>query len=375
LRMRAIQAIGGFPTTSVTEDHLVTVELGRLGWRTVYLNEQLSAGLAPEGMKEYLTQRGRWCLGLMQIVRSPNGPFAWRPMQLAHRIGLIDALIYWGVSFPFKLLCILVPIIYWFTGLRPAEAPVGEAVEYFLPYYLTVMIVLGWATRGMIQPVLTDVSQVLTMFEAIKASAIGLLKPKGQKFKVTAKGGQRDQLFVQWPLLLRFGSLAALTLLGMLYGSYSDFAPARNIVEARELVVWWSIYNLIVLLLAMAVCIELPRYRREERFRTSEPVRVIIEGGDEIIANLSDISLGGAKISAPTPSPLGTTLRLVIQNIGEVEARIVTGSETGFGVEFLNSDEIRDPLVRKLFSSRYGERMRRVRWPRVATATYARLVR
>ncbi len=41
IRMQALEEIGGFPTDSVTEDFLVTLELDRRGWRTIYLNERL----------------------------------------------------------------------------------------------------------------------------------------------------------------------------------------------------------------------------------------------------------------------------------------------------------------------------------------------
>src|SRR5439155_21272356 len=87
IRLSALESCGGFPTDSVTEDFLLTLRLDRSGWRTVYLNESLSIGLAPEGMKEYVTQRGRWCLGLMQILRSPLGPLSRAPLSLPLRIG------------------------------------------------------------------------------------------------------------------------------------------------------------------------------------------------------------------------------------------------------------------------------------------------
>ena len=64
----------------MTEDFLVTLRLKQHGLRTVYLNERLSDGLAPEGLKEYVTQRGRWCLGFMQIIRGPlvrSDPIVW----------------------------------------------------------------------------------------------------------------------------------------------------------------------------------------------------------------------------------------------------------------------------------------------------------
>ena len=299
MRFRALEEIGGFPTESVTEDFLITLKMHRGGWRTVYLNERLSTGLAPEGMKEYLTQRGRWCLGLMQILRSPLGPLSRRPLSLAYRIGLIDAFLYWGVSSLFKLFCLLAPIIYWFTGLTVGSPPASDVIYYFLPYYAAVMIALSWVTGGLVQPLLTDVAHILTMPEAIRATLSGLLKPRGQTFKVTAKGGQRDRIVVQWPIIWRFGLLAGLTIAGMLYGSVADFLPNRQAPDANAVIVFWSAYNVIVLLLAMAVCVELPRFR-DERFPTSERVQVCV--GDDIFgAPLADISIGGARVSAPSP--------------------------------------------------------------------------
>jgi len=59
IRFDALQSIGGFPTGSVTEDYLVSLRLREKGFRTVYLNEILSLGLAPEGLAEYTGQRSR----------------------------------------------------------------------------------------------------------------------------------------------------------------------------------------------------------------------------------------------------------------------------------------------------------------------------
>jgi cellulose synthase (UDP-forming) len=47
--------------------------------------------------------------------------------------------------------------------------------------------------------------------------AHGLLKPKGHKFRVTAKGGDRSRRFVQWPLLRLFATFLALTIAGVIW--------------------------------------------------------------------------------------------------------------------------------------------------------------
>jgi cellulose synthase (UDP-forming) len=310
----------------------------------------------------------------MQIIRSPIGPFSRGHLSPAYRIGLIDAFLYWAASFPFKLLCLTVPIVYWFTGVNAVQAPLDAIVRYFLPYYVSVMIALGWATGGFIQPILTDLAHVLTMFEALRATLIGLFKPRGHPFKVTAKGGRRDQLVIGWPMVGRFGLLAGLTLIGMLYGSLADFAPSHVRFDAKVMNLAWSVYNMVVLLMAASVCIERPRYRGEERFTTSELVHV--RAGDCLCtAPLADISVTGARILAPQPGPLGSDITVTLQHVGDATARIVDGSDTMFVVEFAAADETRDALIRKLFSGRYERRPTDVHWGGLLGALLARVLR
>jgi cellulose synthase (UDP-forming) len=52
VRMAPLMEIGCFPTDSVTEDYLLSLRLKERGFLTAYLNEPLTYGLAPEGLKE-----------------------------------------------------------------------------------------------------------------------------------------------------------------------------------------------------------------------------------------------------------------------------------------------------------------------------------
>src|SRR5882724_9875423 len=114
IRFAALREIGGFTTDSVTEDFLLTVRLRERGYKTQYLNEKLSVGLAPEGIKEYATQRTRWCLGLIQICRGRSGPLRFgNGLPLMFRISLIETFFYWGGSFLFRMVCMLAPAFYF----------------------------------------------------------------------------------------------------------------------------------------------------------------------------------------------------------------------------------------------------------------------
>jgi cellulose synthase (UDP-forming) len=163
VRVAALEAIGGFPTESVTEDLLLSIKLTGVGWRTVYLNEPLSAGLAPEGLHEYLTQRGRWCLGTMQIMRTKWGPLSAGPTPIKMRLHTLDAVLFWTVAPLFRLLALLAPIFYWWFGLVVMEADLPSILLYLGPYWISCITFLAWVSRGTNLPVLAEAMSYLTL--------------------------------------------------------------------------------------------------------------------------------------------------------------------------------------------------------------------
>ena len=236
------------------------------------------------------------------------------------------------------------------------------------------MMTLYWATGGLVLPILTDVTHTLTMPAALKGTIMGLLKRRGHRFQVTDKGGRRDRSRVQWRMIARFGLLLGLTVAGMMYANLADYTPERQDAGPTAIVVFWSAYNIVVLLLAMAVCVDLPRYRREERFATSEPVQVSA-GEDVFTAPLLDISVAGAHILAPAPAPQGSIVRLKLQDLGEVAARIVRVTADDFAVAFIDTDHQQNALIRKVYTGRYGQRPQGVRGRHILNALIARALR
>ena len=115
--------IGGFPTDSVTEDYLVTLRLKEYGLTTIYLNERLTIGLAPEGLKEYITQRARWCLGFMQIVRGRSGPFSQKSkLSFIDRLSLVDSFMSWSAVYASKVAGLVVPWLFLLSGIKAVQA-------------------------------------------------------------------------------------------------------------------------------------------------------------------------------------------------------------------------------------------------------------
>lgn len=353
VRSECLERIGGFPTESVTEDILLSIKLTGMGYHTVYLNEPLTAGLAPEGLAEYLTQRGRWCLGTMQIVRTPWGPLSPGNTPFLMRMHTLDTVLFWTMTPILRVLCIVVPILYWWTGVVVVQADLGGLVANLGPYWLSCVIFLAWVSRGTNVPILADAMSLLVCRESLRASAIGLFGNRNQKFKVTAKGATRDRTMVQWSLAGLFLALAGLTLGGILLRLVTgpiEGTPAN--VESMTL--FWSLYNVVMLAVAALMCVEAPRFRKDERFVTDEPVFAMV-GGREIAAHLDNLSLTGCRLSSddlPILRP-GDTVTVRIADVGAVEADVRLTDEASCQLAFRPDAAQRAALVRKLFSGSY----------------------
>ena len=373
MRWRAVEAIGGFPTDSVTEDFLITLRLREAGWSTVYLNEALTEGLAPEGLGEYITQRGRWCLGLMQIVRGPLGPLGRNRLRPIDRLGLIDALLYWASTYPFRLTCLIVPLLYWFFGITVVNAPVADVLYYFLPYYVATLVVLNWISRGMIIPVLNDVSQLIGAAEITKAVVHGLLRPRGHKFKVTAKGGNRSKVVVQWPILRPLLILLGLNVAGLLFSAVTDVVFERDPGDGRSVILFWSFYNILVLAIAMAVCIETPRSRIAAQI-FPEIVRLIADG-HTMRAWVMRLTAEDAWVRGGPMARPGDEMAVEIDAVGMVVASVTRVEPSGFAVALRPTPGQRAAILRKLHTRVGAAGTQQTRLTSVVTGAFRRVVR
>ncbi|WP_082652813.1 glycosyltransferase [Aureimonas sp. AU12] len=352
IRFDPLVRIGGFPTDSVTEDYLLTLRLKEFGYTTSYLNEALTFGLAPEGLKEYITQRGRWCLGFMQIVRGRSGPFSrTSSLNFIDRLSLFDSFLGWAVVYPARVLGLLLPLLYLLFGLHIVETDLSSTLEHFLPFFLWQMVTLGWISQGRSLPIMSDVSQVIATPAIIKAVFVGLARPKGQKFKVTAKGGDRDLRFVEWPLLRIFAALIALNLSAITYAFAIDVRG--DLLTNAGVALIWCWYNLAILAITCFICVEQPRHRKAERFPTNEAIGIDLDGGSESY-HLIDISISGARIEGTSPVPAGTTLSCTIRG-RTVDATVVRCLGGSFAIKFDESLNVRVTMIRAFYTGRYLE--------------------
>ena len=347
-RWSALRDIGGFNTESVTEDFMLTLALQNGGWRTVYLAEPLTEGLAPEGLKEYVTQRARWCLGLMQIARSSLGPLARNNLRLRDRWSVMDSIFYWTTTFPFRIAAVLFPLLYWYFNITVVDARLPDVVRYFGSYYLWILVVLNLLSRGMVVPILNDVSQLIGAVPISRAAFTGLFKPHGHPFSVTAKGGDRSAVVVQWRLMAPFLVAFMLTLVGLLLGIFSDSFAFYDAGDGKWVILFWSIYNLVVLAVTALACIELPRH---ETHVADQPERVaFLTDEAEFFPWITSLTMDTVRLRGVN-FPAQLEGQLVIADIpGPIQAYVIRPTADGARLQLVPTDAQREALFVRFYA-------------------------
>jgi cellulose synthase (UDP-forming) len=270
---------------------------------------------------------------------------------------------FWSFGFLFKIMMITAPMVYWWTGTAVISSTIWDMVYWLAPYMLSGMVFMGLLAGNTVFPIMTDVTQLLAAPTIVRTVVTGFIKPWGHPFKVTAKGVSSDAITVQWSILLPFGLAAVATALGMLINitPYSQL----NGTPGYTINVFWSIFNLSVLCIACAVCVELPKRRRDERFFSDETVVLCFDGHPvPVVCKAVDLSLGGANIQVVGDWPTHAAGGIVLFDDGALSMpfEIVRVSDGGgLAIRLVSDTRARRALIRKLFTGTYDNEVERVR--------------
>lgn len=341
IRVEALDAIGGFPTASVCEDTLSSIKMSQQGWKTAYLHERLTVGLAPEGIGEFLTQRARWLLGGVQNTRYLSaGPGIWG--RLKYWLGLWRSAI-WGAMTPVWIsLCIL----YWFTGASLIKVTDSEeATSFFGPLWL-VRIFQGWLFGGRELVFVADAVWLLLaplwMRQTYRA-VVG----SNATFKVTDKAQHRDKVLIHWSLLTFHGPLALLLILGLVYTLIDPTAPGHH-EGFFQPYTYMTLWFLAIIVAGLAPVIEAPKRRSGERYATSETV-VARVGDVQHTWHCVDVSLGGVLVRTENCERPAGTVELTVSGVGTVRADVVRTHARNLTAFAFRDPAARPALIRKLY--------------------------
>jgi cellulose synthase (UDP-forming) len=360
-RRSALESVGGFAVGVITEDLATGMLVQAAHYRTEFVPEIIAAGLAPENLADMLKQRDRWCRGNIQTARKWNVLTlpGLTPMQ---RWLYSDAIVYWYFGV-FKLIYILAPLLFLLFGVTALHTSILALLVFWVPSYLGVMlcfvIVVG-RRRSHSWSNVYELALAPAIAFSAAAETLGL---KVKAFNVTPKGvGLQRQVF-HWRIALPHLVLLALSFAGLLNAAF--FSPQLTGSSAFYINVFWSLYFVVGLVLAVALCFERPRLRSSERTRMGTTVTADFQQFGGHSGELVDLSLTGARVSVPWSDrldPVGfasrssTVTALRIPDVGTVRGTgswittTASGVEVGFRFDPLTPEQTVD-LVRAITQS------------------------
>jgi cellulose synthase (UDP-forming) len=343
IRVSALEAIGGFPTASVSEDTLTSLKMQAKGLRTVFLHERLTVGLAPESIAEFLTQRARWLLGGVQNTRH-LGAGPGLKGRLRYWLTLWQLAI-WGIM---PLLWVTLCIQYWFTKVTFLQiTDAAEAFTFFAPMWLARLF-QGWLFGGRQQVFVSDAIWMLLAPLWVKDTFRAVTGSKG-RFKVTDKAQHRDRATVHWRLLAFHGCLAVLLVTGFLYAMFDPTAPTHHegFWQANTLMTAWF---LCVIVAGVAPMFEAPRRRTADRYGSSEPVIALVQGR-RLAWICENISLGGILVRTGAQPERPPLAQLQLDGLEPIPARLVRAPAPGLLAFVFESPAARPALIRRLYGT------------------------
>lgn len=357
LRVAALEACGGLATETVTEDMLTSFKLKAAGYRTIYLNEALSLGLAPENLREYVAQRSRWCLGSIQQIYTRYSLFGGARIGLRDRIAFLDTLLYWICGSVFRLLTYCAPLVFWFTGASVIQATVPELLSLGGPVFVCGVLFMRFYAGGKVLPLMTDITQLLSSPTIVRTVIQGLVRPFGRPFKVTQKGLATNRTVVHWDLLWPFLAIAVITGSGLLL-QVSGFSPQHG-VDGYVLNVIWSVLVITVMSLTVIACVEPPHPRLSERFETNEPAILRFASDLEISCSVRNVSLGGALLLLAGEWPTSSQEPLLVMDYGRLQTgvQVIRKMGSSVAVRFTDAASLRQGMVLKLYTGRYHKEL------------------
>ncbi|MEV4702437.1 glycosyltransferase family 2 protein [Actinoplanes sp. NPDC049316] len=255
-RRAALEAAGGFPETSLTEDFELSVRMHATGWRSVYVPEVLAQGLGPEDAASYVSQQLRWARGCISAIPQVLG--ARLPLRVRLQYLLSASYFLYGWTL---VVYMLMPLLRILFGAQPlASTSAAGFLLHFAPYF--VLSIACVARAGLGAYTFGAFALPAANFWVGIVSTIRAVLRRPAAFVVTPKQGYGGwQPRVVAPALVVAGLLLAVSAWGLVHN------PTPGVLNG----VAFALIHAVILLRGCAVA--LPSAHRDSGLRVPVPER------------------------------------------------------------------------------------------------------
>jgi len=242
-RLSEFELIGGVSSASITEDMNTAMRLHASGWKSIYHDEILAVGLAPDDLSSTLKQRLRWAQGTLQVLQTEN-PLLKPGLSFWQRLQYFQTMYSYFSGFA-TLVFLACPLIYFFSGVIPIDAYGAEFTLHFLPVYIVNRITFVTIAWGISAAEIWRCEQyAVALFPLFIEAVVSVFLKTSLSFQVTPKERQSGvYLNLVWPQL----TIACLLIMGILWAG-GQLAMGHLANPGTYWVnVAWSLYSLSLL--------------------------------------------------------------------------------------------------------------------------------
>ncbi len=304
--------VGGVAVETVTEDAHTALKLHRLGYHTAFINLPQAAGLATESLASHVGQRIRWARGMVQIFRIDN-PFFGKGLSLAQRICYGNAMLHFLYGVP-RLIFLCAPLCYTIFGMHLIVTDAVTILAYIFPQLFHANIANSRAQGGFRHSFWSEAYETVLAWYIAVPTTLALINPKLGKFNVTSKGDIVERDFYDWDIAKPYLVLMALNMTGLAFGLVRLFVWNAHEPAVVMLNIFWVLYNLLSLGVAMGAARETRQIRMTHRVPLHAPAILYRLDGRALRCTVNDYSMGGLGLTMAPGSPIvkGEHVRLVL---------------------------------------------------------------
>lgn len=364
LRRSALASVGGVATATVVEDTHTGMLMHAAGWTSVFHDEVLAVGLAPEDVNAFLVQRGRWARGCYQLLRCCN-PLVVRGLSLKQRLHYFASLTHY-VEGPQRLIALSVPPLVLLTGTIPlATSSAWLFAMLFLPQLVLVPLANVTMARGRYRFTQGERYALVRAGTYTKA-AQALFSSRPIAFAVTPKGipeANPRRTIVRPPMILALCSVA-----GIAYQTCAQFfgLPGELPLPAFAVTVIWAGFAAGLLGWVTLWAASVRHRRLTHRFPVQLDGHYALGSPFLLPAapcRITDLSPFGLGMSAREVPAIGERIRLALRLEGarlDLHGTIVRMHQTGEGTSTVGvafdplSSEAADTITRWCFQHPFG---------------------
>lgn len=236
LRRTALMEAGGMCETSIAEDFLTSLLIHEKKWKSVYVDEVLAEGLAPEDFLSYYKQQFRWARGSLEVVFKYN-PLFRRGLTIGQRIQYLSSASFY-LSGLIVVVNALLPLLYFYAALEPLQINTMSLALIFLPYIFVVLYTIQLTSN--FSYTFRALSFSLSSFPIHCKAVWQILTGKKSGFVVTSKKKVSGNFsYLVTPHLVYIG----LVILGIIVGLVREGLSAAIITNTAWAVIYIAIFT------------------------------------------------------------------------------------------------------------------------------------